>query len=94
MATERVTDRSDGVTTERTVERDTGNRVVERRGGGGAGWIVALVAVVAIAALVLFFMNRQTPGDAAVENAAQSVGAAAEQVGDAAQRAADNVAPQ
>lgn len=93
MATERVTERSDGVTSERTVERTPETRVVERRGGGGAGWIVALVAVVAIAAIALFLLTRQTPGDAAVEDAAQSVGAAAEQVGDAAQKAADQVAP-
>lgn len=92
MATERVTERTDGVTSERTVERAPETRVVERR-GGGAGWLVALVAVVAIAAIALYLLTRQTPGDAAVEDAAQSVGAAAEQVGDAAQRAADNVAP-
>lgn len=94
MATERVTERSDGVTNERVVERDAGTRVVERRGGGGMGLILGLVALVAIAAIVLLVLsNRQSPTDAAVEDAAQSVAGAAESVGNAAERAADSVAP-
>ncbi len=35
MATEKVTERSDGTTTERTVERDGGGTTVVRDGGGG-----------------------------------------------------------
>ena len=98
MATERVTERDDGVTAERTIERqDTGGTtVVERRGGGGMGTILALVALVALVAIVAYFLMNANRQDAvrteAVSDAAASVADsasnAAENVSDAAQRAA------
>lgn len=92
MATERVTERDDGVTAERTVERNGGDRVVvERGGGGGAGTIVAVIIGLVLVAIVAWFlmnMNQQNAIETdAVANAAGSVSAAAENVGEAAQRA-------
>ncbi len=83
MATERVTERTDGVTAERTVERqDTGGTtVVERRSGGGMGVLalVALVALVAIAAYFFLNANRQEGvRTEAVTDAAASVAESAE----------------
>ena len=97
MATERVTERSDGVTAERTVERqDTGGTtVVERRGGGGAGTILAIVALIALVAIVAYFLMNANQQEAlqtdAVTDAAASVSesasSAAENVSEAAERA-------
>ena len=90
MATERVTERNDGVTSERTVERqDTGGTTVVERRGGGLGGILALVAVVALVAIVAYFlmnMNRQEAAET------QAITGAAENVGEAAQDAANSVA--
>ncbi|WP_296815479.1 hypothetical protein [Brevundimonas sp.] len=91
MATERVTERDDGVTAERTVERNGGDRVVVERGGGGAGTIVAVIIGLVLVAIVAWFlmnMNQQNAIETdAVTEAAGSVGEAAENVGEAAQRA-------
>ena len=97
MATERVTERDDGVTAERTIERqDTGGTtVVERRGGGGAGTILAIVALIALVAIVAYFLmnaNRQEAlqTDAVTDAAAsvsESASSAAENVSEAAERA-------
>lgn len=103
MAIDRVTERSDGVTTERVVEQSTPTMVAaapaERR-GGGAGILYALIglALVALVAFFLLNMNRQeTARTEAVSDAASSVAGsvdnAAEAVGDAAGRAADAVTP-
>lgn len=85
MADERITERTDGVTTERTIERDTGDRVVvERRGGGSTILIVLLLAALAVGAYFLFQANERGEAEtAAVTEAAQSVGDAAEEAGDA-----------
>jgi len=90
MTTERVTERSDGVTSERTVERDHGTTVVERRGSGIGGILalVLLVAAIAIAAMFFMNMNRQNAIEtAAVADAAESVSGAADSVADAARQA-------
>ena len=95
MATERVTERNDGVTAERTVERqDTGGTTVVERRGGGMG-ILALVALVALVAIVAYFLlnaNRQEAvRTEAVTDAAASVAESAEgaagSVADAAREA-------
>lgn len=65
----------------------------ERR-GGGSGWLIALVLIVALIAAIWFFSgmsNSEAAKDNAIADAASDVGNAAEQVGDAAQDAADNV---
>ena len=88
MATEHTTERTDGVTTERsTVVSDSGTAAPARSGGGITGivGIIALLAVVAIVAWFLLNMNRQ---EAAETNA---ITGAAEQVGDAASSAAQSV---
>jgi hypothetical protein len=90
MATERVTERPDG-TTERVIERDSGPTVVESRGGGMGGVIIG-IAVLALVAIVAFFMLNANRNDAirtdAVSSAASSVAdsaaGAAGAVGDAA----------
>ena len=98
MATERVTERSDGVTAERTVERqDGGTTVVERR-GGGAGTILAVVALVALVAIVAYFLmnaNRQEALQTdAVADAASSVSESASNAAESVSNAAERAAPQ
>lgn len=102
MADERITERDDGVTSERTYERNNGGgtTVVERRGGSGAGWLVALAAI-AFLAIAAFFLMNATRNDAietaavsdAASSVAGSVGQAADSVGSAANNAADSVTP-
>lgn len=93
MATERVTERTDGVTAERTVETNHGgaDRVVVERSGGGAGTVIAVIIGLALVAIVAWFllnMNQQNAIETdAVADAAGSVSEAAENVGEAAQRA-------
>ena len=90
MAEERVTsvEPREGATTHTTIVTDG-----ERR-GGGAGWLIAIVLIVALIAGILIF--RGTTGsevakDTAIANAAGQVGDAAQQAGDAAQDAANNM---
>ncbi|THD81115.1 MAG: hypothetical protein E7812_05280 [Phenylobacterium sp.] len=82
MATERVTEHPDG-TTERVTERDSGTTVVER-GGSGLGGVIIGIAVLALVAIVAFFLLTQTRNDnlrtSAVTGAASSVGHAADSV--------------
>ena len=104
MADERITERNDGVTSERVYERSNGGgtTVVERdRGGSGAGWLVALAAI-AFLAIAAFFLMNATRNDAietaavsdAASSVAGSVGGAADSVGSAANNAAESVNPQ
>jgi uncharacterized protein HemX len=85
---ERVTERTDGVTTERVSETNTAPNtvVVERRGGGG-GLIIGLVLLVAVAIGAFYLFNQNNRENAktnAVTEAAGSIGDAAKDVGDAA----------
>ena len=86
MATERVTERPDG-TTERVVERDSGTTYVDRGGSGASGVIIG-IAVLALVAIVAFFLLNQGRNDNlrtnAVTGAASSVSHAANNVGNAA----------
>ena len=93
MATERVTERSDGVTSERTVERDHGGTTTYvDRGGSGIGGVIIGIAVLALVAIVAFFLLQSSRNDAletqavssAASSVADSVGSAGEAVGDAA----------
>jgi hypothetical protein len=102
MATERVTERSDGLTNERVVERDGGGTTyVDRGGGSGIGAVIIGVAVLALVAIVAFFLLQSNRNDAirtdAVTSAASSVAGsashAAQDVGNAAGQAADAVTP-
>lgn len=101
MATERVTERSDGLTTERTVERDGGGTTYVDRGGSGMGGVIIGIAVLALVAIVAFFLLQSNRNDAlrtdAVTSAASSVAdsaaGAANSVGNAANNAADAVTP-
>lgn len=99
MAEERITERDDGVTRERVVEHSENepHTTVVERGGSGAGWIIAVILVIAvIAGIYLFTQANQTEAieAGAVSEAADQVGDAAQQVGDAAEQAADTVAPE
>jgi uncharacterized protein (UPF0333 family) len=62
------------------------------RRSGGAGWVIAVVLIVALlAGLYLFSQSSGTEAvkDNAIANAANDVGAAAKQVGNAAETAVD-----
>jgi hypothetical protein len=62
------------------------------RGSSGAGWIVALVLIVALIVGVVFFTqmsSSEAVKNNAIGNAANNVGAAASKIGDAAQDAAN-----
>jgi flagellar basal body-associated protein FliL len=63
------------------------------RSGGGSGWIIALVLIVALVIGIVFFTQMsgsETAKDNAITNAANNVGSAAKDVGNAAQDAANN----
>jgi hypothetical protein len=102
MATERVTERSDGLIHERVVERDAGGTTYVDKGGSGIGGIIVGIAVLAMVAIVAFFLLQSNRNDAmrteAVTSAASSVAdsaaGAAEGVTSAASQAADAVTPQ
>src|SRR3954462_10467531 len=99
MAIERTTEHADG-TRETVVERDSGTTYVDR-GGSGMGGVIIGIAVLALVAIVAFFLLTQTRNDAirtdAVTSAASSVADSASNapgsVGNAAQNAADAVTP-
>jgi hypothetical protein len=102
MATERVTTRSDGVTNERTVERDGGGPAyVERSSGPGAGAVIVGIALLALVAIVAFFLMNANHNDAlrtdavtsAASTVANSTSDAAKSVGNAADNAAGAVNP-
>lgn len=72
---------------ERPLIVETGGR------SSGAGWVIALVLVVALVAGIIFFTQMsgsKSQKDNAIANAAGQVGNAAEKAGNAAQDAADN----
>lgn len=100
MATERVTERPDG-SVERVIERDSATTYVDR-GGSGVGGVIIGLAVLALVAIIAFFVLSASRNDAmrteAVSNAATSVAdsaaTAATSVGDAASSAAEAVTPQ
>jgi flagellar basal body-associated protein FliL len=63
------------------------------RSGGGSGWIIALVLIVALIVGIVFFTQMsgsESAKDNAIANAANNVGSAARDVGNAAQDAANN----
>lgn len=86
MATERVTERSDGVMRERVIEREAGGSTtyVDRGGGSGVGGVIVGVAILALVAIVAFFLLQSSRNDAMRTNAVTS---------NAAQNAADAVTP-
>jgi hypothetical protein len=98
MATERVTERSDGMTEERVVERDAGGTTyVDRGGGSGVGGVVIGIAVLALVAIIAFFLLNMNQQDAmrtdAVSGAAQSVAQSAEGAAQSVSDAAQSVTP-
>lgn len=101
MATERVTERNDGVTSERTVERDGGGTTYVERRGSGMGGVIIGIAVLALVAIVAFFLLQSSQNEAletqavtgAASSVAESVEGAAQSVGDAANNASGAVTP-
>jgi len=90
MAEERITEyrTPEGTAHTHTTVIDDGRR------GGGAGWLIALVLIVALAVGIYFLANMsnsQSAKDNAVAEAARDVGNAAESVGDAAKDAAGSI---
>ena len=64
------------------------------RSGGGSGWLIAIVLIIAVIAGIWFFSgmnNSESAKDNAIANAADNVGAAAQKAGNAVENAADNV---
>lgn len=86
MADERVTESTDGVTTQRTVERDTGTTVIERR-GSGAGVVLGILALAAVVLLAWFLLSQNRNDTVRTE----AVTGAASSVADSAEKAADSV---
>ena len=102
MATERVTERSDGMTTERVIERDVGGGTTYvDKGGSGFGGVLIGIAVLAMVAIVAFFLLQSNRNDtlqtqavtSAASSVADSAASAANGVSGAANRAADAVTP-
>ena len=63
------------------------------RSGGGSGWVIAAVLIVALVIGIVIFTQMsgsQNAKDNAITNAANQVGDAASQVGNAAQDVAKN----
>ena len=96
MATERVTERPDG-TREQVIERDAGGTTYVDRGGSGMGGVIIGIAVLALVAIVAFFLlnaNRQEAIQTdAVTSAASSVADSAAHAGNAVADAANSVNP-
>jgi uncharacterized protein HemX len=68
----------------------TSHTVVDRRDGGGAGWLIAIVLILALLIGGYFLLRGQgseANKDNAIAEAAGDVGDAAQKVGDAAQDA-------
>jgi len=87
MAEDIYTTRNEGAPRETTV--------IHERSGGGAGWFIAVILVLALILGIWYFgsvHSSQVSRDNAVASAANSVGDAAKDVGNAAQDAADNAA--
>jgi hypothetical protein len=105
MATERVTERDDGTIRERVVERDGGGAAyVDRGGGSGIAGVIIGIAVLALVAIIAFFLLSQNHNDNlrtsavtgaaatvadSASGAAKSVDTAARNAGGAAESAAD-----
>jgi hypothetical protein len=92
MAEERITEvhTPDGNTHTHTTVIDDG----AARSGGGSGWVIAIVLIIAVIAGIYFFSNMsnsQSARDNAIAGAARDVGIAAGEVGDAARDAAKKV---
>ncbi len=77
------------------VETPSGNvhtthTVVERSGGGGSGWLIAIVLILAVLVGGYFLMqgtNASKNKDNAIAGAASDIGDAAQKVGNAADNA-------
>ena len=67
------------------------------RSGGGSGWLIGIVLLLAVVAGIWYFSTvsgSQTAKNNAIAGAASDVGDAAKQVGNAAENAADNLKKQ
>jgi hypothetical protein len=101
MATERVTTRSDGTTSERIVEQDGGGTTYIDRGGSGMGGLIVGLVVLALVAIIAFFLVNQNRNDAlrtsavtsAASTIADSTAGAAKDVGAAANNPAGAANP-
>jgi hypothetical protein len=96
MTTERTTERADG--RERIVERDSSGTIYVKPGGGsGLGGVILGLAVLALVAIVAFFLLNQSRNDdlrtsaatSAAASVADSASGAARNVGDAARNVGD-----
>lgn len=92
MVEERVTVRDDGVTREEVTERGAPQTVIVEKRGGGLGWAVLILLILA-AAIGFYFVSQANQRGAAeteaVTQAAQDVGKAAGDVADSVGEALD-----
>lgn len=92
MATQQTTERDDGVTTERTTTIQDNGAAAPARSGGATG-LIATIAIIALLAIVGYFLwqanNREAVETDAVTNAAENVGEAAKDVGNAVEKAVE-----
>jgi hypothetical protein len=96
MAIERVTERPDGTIRERIIERDGDGPIYVDRGGSGVGGVIIGIAVLALVAIIAFFLLNQSRNDnlrtsavtGAAATVADSASSAAQNVGDSASTAA------
>ena len=101
MAIERVTETNDGVTTERVTEREAGPTTTVVKSGSGMGGMLIGLAVVALVAVIAYFLLSQNRNDeirteavtGAASSVAESASSAASSVGEAAGKAAEAVNP-
>jgi hypothetical protein len=88
---DRVTERDDGVTAERTTEHSGGTTVIERSGGGsGAGLLIGFILLIAVAIGAFYLINQNRNDNLktdAITGTAKSVEKAADKVGGAAEKA-------
>ncbi len=67
--------------------------IIKESGGSGAGWMIAIVLVIALVAGIWFFSqssNSEAAKNNAIAGAAKDIGSAAKQAGNAAEDAADS----
>jgi uncharacterized protein HemX len=86
---DRIVERTDGVT-ERVTEPGGPSTVVVERSGGGAGVLIAIVLLIAVAIGAYYLINQNSRESAktdAVTSAAKDAGSAAKDVGSAAKDA-------
>ncbi|WP_120717863.1 hypothetical protein [Tsuneonella amylolytica] len=94
MTEERITETRDPATGDTHTTHTVITDGEPRSSGGGSGWLIAIVLVIAVIAGIMIFSNMsgsEVAKDNAIANAANDVGDAAKSAGSAVEDAANNV---